>query len=169
MASGKSTVGPRLARRLECAFVDLDDVIEKAAGRSIPDIFAAEGEAAFREREATALRATAAEEHVVVALGGGALAQPDALRWARAAGTVVYLQASPAELARRLAEAPDDRPLLRDAGGQRLTGEALRTRIEAMLAERAPHYERADLILDTDERGVEETTEAIAVALRPSF
>ena len=71
--SGKSTLGKLLARRPARPFVDLDAEIEKAAGRSIPAIFAAEGEAGFRARELRALEEVSTRPRAVVALGGGAL------------------------------------------------------------------------------------------------
>jgi shikimate kinase len=73
MGSGKSTVGPQLAQRLGWRFVDADDVIEVEAGASIVEIFAREGEAAFRERERATIARLAAEEQLVLALGGGAI------------------------------------------------------------------------------------------------
>jgi shikimate kinase len=73
MGSGKSTVGPLLADRLGWRFVDADDVIEAGAGCSIPEIFAREGEAAFREREYAAIARLADEPKLVLALGGGAI------------------------------------------------------------------------------------------------
>jgi shikimate kinase len=73
MGSGKSTVGPLLARRMGWRFVDADDVIEEEAGCTIPEIFLREGEAKFREREHASIARLAAEDGLVVALGGGAI------------------------------------------------------------------------------------------------
>src|ERR1700683_4779598 len=73
MGSGKSTVGPLLARQLGWKFVDADDVIAAEAGATIPEIFAREGEAAFRERERAAIARLASEDALVLALGGGAI------------------------------------------------------------------------------------------------
>ena len=151
MASGKSTVGPRLADALSYAFLDLDDAIEARAGCSIPDLFAREGEAAVRELERRLLRETAGRERVVVALGGGALTKEDNLRWARAHGTVVYLRVPADVLVRRLQAARPDRPLLLDEAGAPLEPDALRHRIQTMLDERVAMYERADLIVDGDQ------------------
>ena len=72
MGSGKSTVGPLVGARLGRRFLDLDDLIAERAGRAIPAIFEAEGEAGFRRREADALRAVSREDgRAVVATGGG--------------------------------------------------------------------------------------------------
>ena len=73
MGSGKSTVGPLVARQLGWKFVDADDVIAAEAGATIPEIFAREGETAFRERERATIARLAAEEALVLALGGGAI------------------------------------------------------------------------------------------------
>ena len=79
MGSGKTTVGKVLADFLGCPFMDLDDLIVKKAGKSIPEIFAEDGEAAFRQLEARLLRQTVekyTENTVVLALGGGAVTAP---------------------------------------------------------------------------------------------
>lgn len=148
MASGKSTVGPRLAGRLGLDFLDLDTVIEAQAGRSIPDIFEAGGEPAFRQREAEALRATAQQGGIVVALGGGALVDADNLAFAKAHGTVVYLRVPVDELVRRLEDQATERPLLQDETGTPLSVEAMRTRIASMLADRRRFYEQAHVAVD---------------------
>src|ERR1700691_2026118 len=73
MGSGKSTVGPLLAARLGWRFVDVDDVIEAEARTKITELFARDGEAAFREREHEAIKRLAESEELVLALGGGAI------------------------------------------------------------------------------------------------
>ncbi len=160
MGSGKSTVGPHVAEALGYAFVDLDAVIEKQAGRPIPQIFETEGEAAFRQMERAALRATAGQRHVVVALGGGALVDEANLRWALRHGRVVYLRASAETLAERLAASGTCRPLLLDVQGSALPAADLQARIEKLLAERRPFYERADVIVEADA-----SPEAVAAAV----
>ena len=99
MGAGKSAVGPALAQRLECDFVDSDAEIEREAGCSIAELFAAEGEPCFRERERAAIEKLAGRP-AVVALGGGAPAQPGAGEWLAATGCVVYLRARPETLVR---------------------------------------------------------------------
>src|SRR4051794_32967297 len=111
MGTGKSTAGRLVAARAGAAFVDLDDVIVARAGTGIPEIFAAEGEAGFRRREAEALDGLLAEPGArVVALGGGALLDPARRRAALARARVVTLTASAETIAARTAGA--GRPLL---------------------------------------------------------
>jgi len=131
--SGKSVVGRRLASRHAAAFIDLDDRIEKAAGRSIPEIFAEEGEPAFRAMERAEIDALGPADpdpgvHRVVATGGGAIVDPRN-RWALYRGRVtVWLDGRPEVLAQRLRRSPHVRPLvagrdpigtIRDLGARR--------------------------------------------------
>lgn len=115
--SGKSAVGRRLAHRHGASFVDLDDMIEKASGQSIPAIFAERGEAAFRalERQAVADLGAAdrgADVRLVVATGGGAVVDPRN-RWALYRDRVpVWLDVRPEVLAQRLRRSPNVRPLM---------------------------------------------------------
>ncbi|HKL87422.1 MAG TPA: shikimate kinase, partial [Salinibacter sp.] len=92
MASGKSTVGPKVAARLGCTFLDLDRLIAVHDGRSIPEIFAQDGEGRFRELETAALRKTVDTDNLVVALGGGALVDEENRAFAKEHGRVVYLE-----------------------------------------------------------------------------
>lgn len=149
MASGKSTVGPLVADALGYRFVDLDWLIEARAGRSIPMIFAEGGEAAFRAAEADALDATTRSRRMVVATGGGALVTPAALRTARMAGPVVWLRASVPTTLERLGDAVG-RPLLAGPDGRPLWGQALRQRVEDLMAARELFYAQADLTVNAD-------------------
>jgi shikimate kinase / 3-dehydroquinate synthase len=115
--SGKSVVGKRLASRHGAPFVDLDERIESAAGRSIPELFADEGETAFRAMERAAIADLgpadpAAEVRRVIATGGGAIVDPRN-RWALYRGrTSVWLDGRPEVLAQRLRRSPHVRPLV---------------------------------------------------------
>lgn len=110
MAVGKSTVGPLVAARLGRPFVDLDAAVVAAAGRPVAQIFASEGEAAFRAAELRALEAVLRRPGIVVALGGGTLHQAAARRALRAAGArCVLLRARWETVAPRIAAS--DRPL----------------------------------------------------------
>lgn len=113
--SGKSTVGPELARRLGVPFVELDAEIERAAGRSVPEIFRAEGEARFRELEAAALVDTAKRDPSVVSCGGGVVLEPANRVTLRATGEVVFLSV-PLEVLRARVRPAADRPLIRAEG-----------------------------------------------------
>ena len=150
MASGKSTVGPLLADALGTRFVDLDWLVEARTGRTVAELFAVGGERAFRIAEAGALDETTRGEAAVVATGGGTLAAPANLRTAQSAGAVVWLRASPEELAHRLEADGTERPLLAGPDGRPLAGDALLVRVRSLLDARQPAYARADLTVDAD-------------------
>ncbi|HZP89722.1 MAG TPA: shikimate kinase [Actinomycetota bacterium] len=109
--SGKSTVGPELARRLEVPFVELDREIERAAGKGVREIFAEEGEARFRELEASALVEASTHDPAVVSCGGGVVLEPANRVTLRATGTVVFLSV-PLEVLRARVVPAADRPLI---------------------------------------------------------
>lgn len=94
MGCGKSTVGKLLAQALELEFVDTDQQIEQAVGRSIPDIFAAEGEACFRDWELGVSQELAARKGLVVSCGGGLPLRGECIGSLRSSGTVVFLDRS---------------------------------------------------------------------------
>jgi shikimate kinase len=154
MGAGKSTVGPLLARRLGWPFLDTDHEIERVAGRSIAEIFAAENEAGFRRREREAIEGLCGRE-AVVALGGGAIAQPGAAEWLRSAGTVVFLSVPVEELLERIGDAAS-RPLL--AG---LSPAERIARLTALLVERGRFYAQAHHVVDAS-GPPEEVAERIA-------
>ena len=105
MGVGKSSVGRACAQTLGWPFADTDELVELAAGRSVAELFALNGEAAFRAREADALAdALAAPLPTVVSCGGGAVIEPANRRLLHERATVVWLRASPEELVRRLGE-----------------------------------------------------------------
>ena len=166
MGSGKSTIGPILANVLGYDFVDLDEAIEERAGKPVPRIFAEDGEAAFRALEATMLRETAEHDHVVVALGGGALIAEANLQWALANGAVVYLKVSLDALIRRLRRGRIVRPLLLDAAGRRLPAADLREKIRALMDRREPFYERAHVVVEIADQRVGITVDEVVRAVR---
>lgn len=159
MGAGKSAVGERLAERLGLGFADADLEVEQAAGARITEIFAREGERGFRVRERRAIEALAGRP-LVVALGGGAIAQPGAPERLAASGTVIWLRARPETLAARIGEGAE-RPLLAglDAGGRL-------ARLRALLEERSPCYATAQLVVDTDELAPDAVAAHIAARLR---
>ena len=112
MGCGKSTVGRELARTCRLQFVDLDDlIIEKADGKSIPDIFAAEGEDGFRQRETVALKSLLGREGMIVATGGGVVTIDENLPLLRQLGYVVWLDASMEDMWQRVSS-NRNRPML---------------------------------------------------------
>ena len=142
MGSGKSTIGRRLAGELGLPFADLDDDIEAAAGRTIADIFTADGEGPFRDAEHAALRARVeAGVPVVLALGGGAFTFARNRELLAGAGTSVWLDCS-FELALRRVAGFAHRPLAKDPA-----------QFRALFEKRIPDYALADVripILDDD-------------------
>ena len=155
MGSGKSTVGRLLADALGCPFLDLDDLIVKKAGKSIPDIFAQDGEPAFRRLEARLLRQTVekyAETTAVLALGGGAVTTPASASLLHEKSVCIYLRATLDTLQSRLAGETAGRPLADDAMASRL-------------AEREPIYEEtAHVIIDTDGLSPDEVADEIIIS-----
>ena len=164
MGSGKSTLGPRLADRLGYDFVDLDRHIERAVGSTVQDIFASQGEEAFRRLEAEHLRTVSRADRVVIALGGGAVTREDNLRFAKAQGRLIYLRMTPRRLADRLEKRAASRPMLHEKG-QPLSGSALRKRISALLEQRESFYEQADIMLDVEMGPVDNNVSAAMKAL----
>ena len=158
MGSGKTSVGKSLAERLERVFVDSDQEVERVAGIRIAAIFAGEGEAGFRARERAAIEAVAGAP-AVVSLGGGAVAQPGIAEMLASSGTIVYLRARPETLLRRVG-AGETRPLLRG-----MSPVARLSKIRSLLLERAKHYERAQVVIDTDLSDVETLADELAQRL----
>jgi len=136
--SGKTTVGALVARALGREFVDVDRVVERAAGISVAAIFARDGEAAFRVAErAAVVRVLSSAKPAVISLGGGALEDDATFADARS-HTLVWLKASVPTLAARLA-GNGDRPLL--------AGDPL-AKLQELAAAREPRYRQAHVIVD---------------------
>jgi shikimate kinase len=143
MGVGKSSVGRRLAGRLSIPFVDADSEIEKAAGMTIPEIFARHGEAYFRSGEARVLARLLESGPQVLATGGGAFMNPDTRALVALKGVSVWLNADLDVLLRRTSKRRSDRPLLQ-------TDDPAET-LRALLAEREPTYALADITVQSRE------------------
>jgi len=157
MGAGKSTVGRKLAHQLRRRFVDTDHEIARAAGCSVAEIFASQGEGVFRRLELAAVKPLVGSG-AVVALGGGAVAQAE-LREALD-GSVVYLRAAPETLLSRVREA-ESRPLL--AG---LSADERLERLRGLLELREAAYGTAAITIDTDLLAPSEVAERVLGALQ---
>lgn len=169
MGVGKSSVGRRLALRLGRPFVDTDKLVEDRVGKTVPEIFADDGEPAFRVLEAEAVR-TALDSDVwsVVAFGGGAVLDPANRDLAREAALVVWLQASPRELARRVSASQrrtggGARPLLAAGPPEATPGaRGVPEILESIAAEREASYRAAaHVLLDTAGRSPGQVATAV--------
>ncbi len=161
MGSGKSTIGPLLAKEIGYDFIDVDELIEKVDGRKIVDIFRESGEIYFRNLERQILIDTVLKlSKFVIALGGGTITFADNLFLVKKFGILIYLKASPEILLHRI-KFKTDRPLLLDPMGNPLPENLLFERIMTLLKMREPYYLQADFLVSTDDRDIEETVAEI--------
>jgi shikimate kinase len=149
MGAGKTTVGRELAKELSYGFVDADNVIEQATGRTINELFASEGEAAFRQIESDVLAQICSFTKLVISTGGGVILQQKNWSYLRH-GLIVWLDVPVDLLYTRLAE-DTTRPLLQDVD--------LKQKLRSLLEQRQSLYNQADLRISVSER---ETPEQIA-------
>jgi shikimate kinase len=145
MASGKTSVGRRLARRLGYRFVDTDHFIEQELGCTIAELFDSRGEPYFRELEARLARRLAQLDNAVISTGGGFAITPGNLELLKQAGPVIFLKASLEDILQRL-ERDTRRPKLKE-------GE-LRETVTRLLDERLPRYAQADFTVETAQKGM---------------
>jgi len=140
MASGKSTLGKKLAQTLNIDFVDTDKEIEKKSGTDISWIFEVEGEKGFRERESQALKKSINKNNVVISTGGGIVTLQENRSLMSAKGKVVYLK-TPLEVQLERTENDKKRPLLSKGNKKQI--------LRALKEERDPKYEEiADITID---------------------
>ncbi|MEX2352954.1 MAG: shikimate kinase AroK [Gammaproteobacteria bacterium] len=157
MGVGKTTIGKRLAKRLDKKFIDSDREIEKRTGASINLIFDVEGEQGFRERETRLIDELTRDHDVVLATGGGAVLAEANRNVLAQRGIVIYLSASPELLMKRTAY-DQTRPLLK-------TGDR-RAKIIKLLAERGPLYSAiADISLTIDKMSIRKIIDEITAYL----
>lgn len=142
MGCGKSSVGRRLAARLDLPFVDADDEIERAAGKSIPDIFADHGEPHFRDGERKVIQRLLSQGPQVMATGGGAYMNEETRDNIRSAGVCIWLKAELPVLMRRVAKR-NNRPLLRSEDPEGV--------MRKLMEVRYPVYALADITIDSRE------------------
>jgi shikimate kinase len=140
MGAGKTAVGRRLANRLDLAFIDADSEIEMAAGTSISEIFAAHGEAYFRQGERKVIARLLEAGPQVLATGGGAYMNADTRNTIRARGISVWLKADLRVLLKRV-QRRDNRPLLTNGDAEAV--------MKRLMAERYPIYAEADITVES--------------------
>jgi shikimate kinase len=146
MGCGKSTMGRALAAALQLKFIDLDHYLEDKFLMTIPQIFALEGEEAFRKKEQSILQEVSSFDNVVVATGGGAPCFFDNMELMNQTGTCIFLDVDTETLVHRLIKSKTERPIIKGRSPMEL-GQF----IDEMMLKRRPYYERARHILKGSE------------------
>ena len=158
MGVGKTTIGRRLARRLQAEFRDADEEVERAAGRSVAEIFADFGEPAFREGERKVItRLLEAPDPMIIGLGGGAFINDETRTLIKAQAVSIWLKADLDVLVDRVSRKPGARPLLTQGDPAQIMA-----RLER---ERAPIYAEADIVVDTSVGSHEQSADQVLDAL----
>ncbi|NEW82316.1 MAG: shikimate kinase [Mariniphaga sp.] len=142
MGCGKSTIGRKVAEILGISFVDLDKYIEERYFKTVPAIFADEGEERFREKERISLREVSQFENIVVGTGGGAPCFFDNMEVMNNNGVTVYIAPDTDVLAARLLKSKTERPLIAGKSPDELI-----SFINNALLKRAPFYEKSKIII----------------------
>lgn len=156
--AGKTSVGERLALALGVPFVELDALVARRAGMSLPAVFEMHGEAYFRKLERAALGEVLAHKRaLVLATSGSLVTDPHSFALLRAKARTVWLKARPADHWDRVVAQGDARPMRGRANAQH--------ELRALLARRAPLYEQADVVVDTSGISLDEVTEKTMRAL----
>ncbi|MDI6631955.1 MAG: shikimate kinase [Bacillota bacterium] len=152
MGTGKTAVGKRLARLLGWEFIDTDAEIERLTGKSIPRLFAEDGEVRFRSEENLICRRLAGRSGLVIATGGGMVLNPENVGLLKQNGVLIKLYADPEVIIERVKSKKKRRPLL--------TGK-VEERVRELLAERAGAYDIAEFAVDTGKQDPETSARII--------
>ena len=159
MGTGKTAVGKLLSKRLHLKFIEMDSLIERKAGKPIPQIFQQDGEIAFRELEIDVAKEIAGEQNVVIACGGGIVLNRINIDRLRVGSVMVHLTASPTVILKRTMGDNNVRPLLN------VSDPVLR--IKELLKFRRPLYERAaDITINTSRLSINAVVEQIINKLK---
>jgi shikimate kinase len=159
MGTGKTVVGKRLAEKLGKEFIELDALIEKKAGKTIPEIFRLKGEIGFRELEIEAVRDMTAKNNAVIACGGGIVLNKINIDRLKKECFIVCLEASPAVILKRTSGDKDGRPLLDVTDREK--------QIKELLKYRKPFYERAaEILVNTSRISINAAADKIIDILR---
>jgi shikimate kinase len=157
MGAGKSSVGRLVAEQLHFDYLDTDELIQSRAGRTITEIFATDGEPAFRKIESDLVQELSSRTKTVIATGGGLPINPQNLVGLKTRALVVCLWASPETIWERVKH-QTHRPLLHDPDPQQ--------KIRDLLAVREPFYKQADVLLNTESRSVREVAQQVVHQFR---
>jgi shikimate kinase len=164
MGSGKSTIGKKLAKRLNLKFIDTDARIELSQNTEIREIFKIEGESRFRGYEESILEEILKRGHrAVISLGGGTLLSNANIKKVLNSGILIYVKSSPSEIWNRIKHSTR-RPLLRKEG-EEWTRQMYLDRIAELMKERENGYKQAHLVLDRDGKEVNEIVEQILLKI----
>jgi shikimate kinase len=150
MGVGKTSLGKKLAKKLNWKFLDTDKWIEKKTGLAITAIFEQKGEVYFRELERNCIDELRVLQNTVISVGGGLPCFGDAMESLKSFGTTIYLKLEAKEIARRLAESKIERPLING-----LKENELEKYVEKKLLEREKHYSKAKYTLRPDREFIE--------------
>ncbi|MEW6375577.1 MAG: shikimate kinase [Thermodesulfobacteriota bacterium] len=160
--AGKSTVGKRLSDRTLMRFVDTDDLIEECHGVLIRDMVRSHGWDHFRKMERKIIKEISAQDNLIIALGGGAVLDPENIMILKKNGLIIWLKADREVLLKRMGE--DPRTIFKRPT---LTGKGVLEELEEVMAYRAPLYERAaEIELDTSVLDVEAAVEGVLSILQ---
>jgi shikimate kinase len=152
MGTGKSSVGQMVAAQLHFTFLDTDHVIEARAGKTISEIFAQQGEPAFRELERNIVGELVSRKKTVISTGGGLPANPENLASLKTHSLVVCLWASAEKIWERV-RSQTHRPLLQEPDPL--------AKIRSLLADREPCYREADVLLNTEMRSLKDVAQQV--------
>ncbi|MDR9414868.1 MAG: shikimate kinase [Gracilimonas sp.] len=158
MASGKSTIGKKIAHNLEMPFYDLDQVIVENEGKSINQIFSEEGESYFRKKEWEYLLELTQNVKGVISLGGGALQNQRIVDHLKVYGILVFIETPLEQIVERVA-ANDKRPILWDENGKIKSKGTLFNELKALYLEREKYYKQAQLSVDTSTLSIAEVVQ----------
>jgi len=157
MGTGKTSVGRLVAEQLHFEFLDTDDLIQTRTGRTIADIFAKDGEPAFRALERQVVSELAARSKTMISTGGGLPTNSENLAALKIHALVICLWASPEKIWERV-RYQSHRPLLHDPNPQK--------KIRELLALREPFYKQADVLINTDQRSAREVAQQIVLQFK---
>ena len=157
MGTGKTSVGRLVAELLDFEYLDTDEMIQAATGKTVTEIFKNDGEKNFRALEEKVVAELASRRKTVIATGGGLPTNPKNLANLKSCALIVCLWASPEKIWERVKN-QSHRPLLHDTNPQ--------AKIRELLAARAPFYKQADVLLNTELRSVREVSQQIVHQFR---